>query len=136
MDTDATIIGLIKEAVREVVREEMTLQDQIGAEQIAERKAYEEIHLWRSYSVKEMAEFLPLTPKAIYDIPESQLRPHRLGASGGRKAFLGINVLMYMVGLEPVDVEAVAKRVRKEFIEEAGRRAHVPQQRAGKTRVL
>ena len=133
---DVNIIGAFKEAMREVVRDEMASRERSSIEGMAEARAHEEIHLWRSYSVKEAAQFLPLTPKAIYDIPESQLKPHRLGASGGRKAFLGINILMYMAGLEPVDVESVAKKVREEFLADAKKPHNVKPIGSGKKRIL
>lgn len=77
--------------------------------------------LWKAYTAKETGEILGLSDKSVYGIPEAMLPRARVGATGRTVRYLGINILCYLAGLPPVDTEAIARKVRQAFIEQASR---------------
>jgi len=67
--------------------------------------------LWKSYAAGEAAEILGLKRRgSIYEIPEAELPRSRVGPARGSTTFLGLDLLVYMKGLSPVDWQAVRDR--------------------------
>ncbi|MEZ4699265.1 MAG: hypothetical protein R2834_02955 [Rhodothermales bacterium] len=77
------------------------------------------LDLMRAYSAKEVAELLGTSRvESVYEIPENELpRVRRIGKSFG---YLGINVLCYMAGRPPVDIDAAIEEYRKRLTEGRG----------------
>lgn len=85
----------------------------------AARAVGTDLDLYRAYTAEEAAQWIGCSRDAVYKIPESLLRPTRTGPAGGSKRFLGINILCYLTGQEPVDVEEIGRQVRESFIARA-----------------
>lgn len=119
--------------------EEQHIQGLTGALEAIAEKRLGDINPWKPYTVRETAPLLGISQSRVYDIPEEQLRPTWTGPTKGRKCFLGINIICYIAGIEPVDVETVARRERERFVGEARRPAKVhslPNAVNEKTRIL
>ena len=89
----------------------------------------------RAYSAKEVAALLGTKRVAsVYEIPEDELpRVRRIGSKVG---FLGINILCYMHGLEPVDIASAVERYRQRLLDERPAVQPLRPGEPGKTRVL
>lgn len=74
---------------------------------------------WKPYTAKEVASFLSISPGRVYGIDPKLLKPTYTGPSGGSKRYLGINVLMYVLGMPPVDEQAIGEAMRDAFIAQA-----------------
>lgn len=100
--------------------------------------APEGINPWRAYPTKEAAVFLGLDPSTLSKISEHELPRERVGPSRGSVVYFGINILCYLVGLEPVDVKALVEQLRSDLLREARRPSKVqslPKSR-DRTRIL
>ena len=73
-----------------------------------------EFDLLRAYSVDEVARMLGTSRvNSVYEISEEELpRVRRIGRNVG---YLGINVLAYMHGLDPVDMESHIRLYRRQL---------------------
>lgn len=82
------------------------------------------IELGKAYTPKEVAHLLGTKRlKSIYEIPESELpRVRRIGSGVG---FLGVNVLCYMHGLPPVDMDSVIEGYRDSIMQAAPKLKHI-----------
>jgi len=82
------------------------------------------IELGRAYSPKEVAHLLGTSrTKSVYEIPEEELpRVRRIGSGIG---FLGINVLCYMHGMPPVDMQSVIEGYRETLMKSAPKIKHI-----------
>lgn len=89
----------------------------------------------RVYSVKEVARFLGTKRLAsVYAIDEAKLpRAQGVGSSVG---FLGINVLCYMAGLEPVDFRSAVEAYRKHLLNDRPSMQIVDRENPNLVRVL
>lgn len=89
----------------------------------------------RAYKAEEVARMLGTKRVAsVYEIPEEQLpRVRRIGSSIG---YLGINVLAYMHGLPPVDVEAMVESYRKRIMDDRPKVLPLRSDAGGRTRLL
>ena len=92
------------------------------------------------YSYKSTAEILDTPIKSVYNIPEDELpRVRRAGSSVG---FLGIQLLRYIHGLDPINTEKMVdelSEVVKEQLEATAVRTKItpmPKSRGRKTRVF
>ena len=84
-----------------------------------------------------MGAFLGLSASRVYGIDETLLQPTWVGPTGSSKRYLGINILMYVLGQQPVDIDAVGRQVREAFLRQAERPLRVTSIRStGKQRVL
>ena len=89
----------------------------------------------RAYSARETARLLGTRRVAsVYEIPEDELpRVRRIGSGVG---FLGINILCYMHGLPPLDMEAAIEQYRQHLIQDRPTVRALRPSEPGKTRVL
>jgi hypothetical protein len=63
------------------------------------------------YDAKELAEMFGFDRvESIYEIPEDELIPTRVGARRGRKKFLGLDVLRYLAAGRPRNAPALEER--------------------------
>ncbi|MDZ4700932.1 MAG: hypothetical protein SH809_14645 [Rhodothermales bacterium] len=93
------------------------------------------LELMRAYTAKEVAEILG-TPRveSVYEIPEAELpRVRRVGKGFG---YLGINVLCYMAGQPPIDLEAAIEAYRQRLNDARGNILPMSLASEGLTRVL
>lgn len=89
----------------------------------------------RAYSAKETARLLGTRRVAsVYEIPETELpRVRRIGSGVG---FLGINILCYMHGVPPVDMEGAIDQYRQRLFQNRPTVQALRPAETGKTRVL
>ena len=119
-DITAAITDAVREAVRQELSEERPGGDATGVlREMMEHQPEERINLWKPYKAREVAEILGLSSSRVYEIPEDLLKPTWVGPSKGSKRFMGINLVCYMAGIEPVDIEGMAREVRERFLAKA-----------------
>ena len=93
------------------------------------------IDLIKAYSPQEVAELLGTNRiESVYAIPADELP--RVRRIGSRIGYLGINVLCYMHGMPPVDMEAVLESYRERLMKEAPNVLALKPEKPGLTRVM
>jgi hypothetical protein len=69
------------------------------------------------YTARDAAEWLRLSNwKGIYDIAETDLRRSWIGPNRGRIRFLGADLLAYLRGEKPIDLQAVMEGLQSAII--------------------
>ena len=115
IDPMAGMFEAIANRVAEIVADRIT--STIQQQQTGQLLQVEEIELMRAYSAQEVAHLLSTDRvESVYAIEEQYLP--RVKRIGNRIGYLGINVLCYMHGLEPVDMEAVVEGYREKLMQE------------------
>lgn len=69
------------------------------------------IKLMKAYTARETAVFLSVDRDSVYKIPENELPWVRRAGSG--KGYLGIQILRYMHGLDPLDTESMVEELSR-----------------------
>jgi hypothetical protein len=121
-DPFSTLATTIAELVVSSLREAGSVS---AAEDEALASLRTELDPWRPYTAAEVGRMIGLEAKSVHGIDPELLRPVYTGPAGKRKRYIGINVLMYILGQEPVDTEQIGQRVREQFLASAGQPATV-----------
>ena len=127
--------AIVQEAVAEALEQHDATRPAAPAVEDLQRFADLGLEPLRVYTAKEVARLLGTTRVAsIYEIPEEELpRARRIGSGVG---FLGLNVLCYVQGRPPVDLDALIDRYRDRLMQDRHPTAVRPLHENGKTRVL
>ena len=130
IDPENGFIKAIAKAVVDEQEERERQQPTVNLEDVAPG-----IELMKPYSAREVAQMLGSNRvESVYSIPEAELP--RVRRIGSRHGYLGIHVLCYLVGTEPIDMEAVLERYREKLMEEPGKILSLNSTAPGLKRVL
>ena len=88
---------------------------------------------WRLYSAKEVANVIGISDKAVYAIPEVVLPRTRTGEAQSGVRYLGLHVMCYLLGSEPLDPDLLIDEAQRSMQNRGRIHAMRP---GGKTRIL